>query len=85
MCTDALQEFIGWCGPNVRLVSIGGYVDRVVRAAYRCRGAGKVRPAEMLCMPHPSPRAVNNTNWEEKAGEWLKVHGIGPMKLVVEA
>ncbi|XP_031769236.2 single-strand selective monofunctional uracil DNA glycosylase isoform X3 [Galleria mellonella] len=39
----------------------------------RSNGAN-VTPGEfsILYLPHPSPRAVNNTNWEEKALESLK-------------
>lgn len=83
-CTDALFEFIGLAPPaSVRIVCIGSYVDKVVRTALQrhSASAAAVVPAEVLCMRHPSPRSVGNTDWPAKARAWLAEHHIGPAML----
>lgn len=71
-----MLEFLALLGPAVRVVSVGGYVDKVLRRALRRSGA--LPPAELLCMPHPSPRATGNGDWAAKARAWLEAHAIGP-------
>lgn len=88
LCSVALLDFVDLLlaaanaepspPPCIRLVCIGGYVERVLRRALklRCQSAAGTVGVELLCMPHPSPRATGNGNWMEKAHEWMTRHGI---------
>ncbi|XP_053671548.1 single-strand selective monofunctional uracil DNA glycosylase [Anopheles nili] len=58
------------------VISVGRYTDDRVNALKK---QNKLDSAiQTLCMPHPSPRSLNNTNWHEKAKAWLTDHGILP-------
>uniref|UniRef100_A0A182VYR0 Uracil-DNA glycosylase-like domain-containing protein n=1 Tax=Anopheles minimus TaxID=112268 RepID=A0A182VYR0_9DIPT len=58
------------------VISVGRYTeDRIKTLTKR----NKIDPTIVTyCMPHPSPRSLNNTNWPEKAKLWLTEHGILP-------
>ncbi|XP_035894753.1 single-strand selective monofunctional uracil DNA glycosylase [Anopheles stephensi] len=58
------------------VVSVGRYTEDRVKTLSK---QNKLDPAIVTyCMPHPSPRSLNNTNWPEKAKLWLTEHGILP-------
>lgn len=63
-----MHEAIELLSPSV-IVSIGRYTEDRINELYK---ANRVNASiEHKCMPHPSPRALNNTNWNEKAKKWL--------------
>ncbi|XP_052866599.1 single-strand selective monofunctional uracil DNA glycosylase [Anopheles cruzii] len=58
------------------IISVGRYTEDRVKALMK---QNQLDPTiRTLCMPHPSPRSLNNTNWNEKAKHWLAEHGIMP-------
>ncbi|XP_058060946.1 single-strand selective monofunctional uracil DNA glycosylase [Anopheles bellator] len=58
------------------IISVGRYTEDRVKALIK---QNQFDPTiRTLCMPHPSPRSLNNTNWNEKAKHWLDEHGIMP-------
>lgn len=71
LCNIAFLEIIDLLAPN-RIVSVGRFVEGRVKAAL------KTQPSQIdhLCMPHPSPRSLNNTNWPAKATEFLRQNNI---------
>ncbi|XP_053667329.1 single-strand selective monofunctional uracil DNA glycosylase [Anopheles marshallii] len=61
--------------PNI-VISVGRYTEDRVKTLTK---QNKIDPTIVTyCMPHPSPRSLNNTNWSEKAKLWLTEHGILP-------
>uniref|UniRef100_A0A182QKF8 Uracil-DNA glycosylase-like domain-containing protein n=1 Tax=Anopheles farauti TaxID=69004 RepID=A0A182QKF8_9DIPT len=58
------------------VIAIGRYTEDRMKALIK---QSKVDSTIVhYCMPHPSPRSLNNTNWHEKAKVWLTEHGIIP-------
>uniref|UniRef100_A0A8W7NZF9 UDG domain-containing protein n=1 Tax=Anopheles atroparvus TaxID=41427 RepID=A0A8W7NZF9_ANOAO len=58
------------------IVSVGRYTEDRVKSLLK---QNKLDHSIVThCMPHPSPRSLNNTNWNEKAKVWLTEHGIMP-------
>lgn len=65
------------------VIAIGRYTEDRMKALIK---QNKVDPAIVnYCMPHPSPRSLNNTNWNGKAKIWLTEHGIMPYLTRTEA
>lgn len=68
ICAKYLKEAIDVIAPQL-IISIGRYAEDRVKELYK---AGKIDECIVhKCIPHPSPRALNNTNWNEKAKQWL--------------
>uniref|UniRef100_A0A182N728 Uracil-DNA glycosylase-like domain-containing protein n=1 Tax=Anopheles dirus TaxID=7168 RepID=A0A182N728_9DIPT len=64
------------------VISIGRYTEDRMKALIK---QNKLDASIVtFCMPHPSPRSLNNTNWHEKAKGWLTEHGIIPYLTNVE-
>lgn len=63
-----LGEAIDVLAPKV-IISIGRYAEDRVNELYKTKAINE--SILHKCMPHPSPRALNNTNWSEKAKQWL--------------
>ncbi|XP_049285272.1 single-strand selective monofunctional uracil DNA glycosylase [Anopheles funestus] len=58
------------------VISVGRYTEDRIKSLTK---QNKIDPTiATYCMPHPSPRSLNNTNWPEKAKLWLTEHGILP-------
>ncbi|XP_075983124.1 single-strand-selective monofunctional uracil-DNA glycosylase isoform X2 [Anticarsia gemmatalis] len=53
-----------------KIVAIGKFCE--TRAKKTLERYSTSRPIQILYIPHPSPRAVNNNNWDQKAVECLK-------------
>lgn len=69
ICVKYLKEAIDVIEPRL-IISIGRYAEDRVKDLYKASEIDK-RKIEHKCIPHPSPRALNNTNWNEKAKQWL--------------
>uniref|UniRef100_A0A6E8V5P9 Uracil-DNA glycosylase-like domain-containing protein n=2 Tax=Anopheles coluzzii TaxID=1518534 RepID=A0A6E8V5P9_ANOCL len=70
-----LTKALALLKPTV-VVSVGRYTEDRIKTLTK---QNRLDPAIVThCMPHPSPRSLNNTNWPEKAKSWLTVHGIMP-------
>ncbi|KOC59700.1 Single-strand selective monofunctional uracil DNA glycosylase [Habropoda laboriosa] len=70
-CDKALAETIKILKAEI-IIGIGGYAEKraqLVVQKYKL-------PVKVLCLPHPSPRAANNTNWNEKATKKLSEFGL---------
>lgn len=68
ICAKYLKEAIDVIEPQL-IISIGRYAEDRVKDLYKANEIDK--RIEHKCIPHPSPRALNNTNWNEKAKQWL--------------
>lgn len=68
ICLEHMNEAIELLSPAV-IVSIGRYTEDRINELYKQRRVS----ASIVhkCMPHPSPRSLNNTNWNAKAKSWL--------------
>lgn len=68
ICTKYLKEAIDLLSPEL-IVSVGRYAEDRVKELYKTDSIDS--RIQHKCIPHPSPRALNNTNWNEKAKQWL--------------
>ncbi|XP_055587018.1 single-strand selective monofunctional uracil DNA glycosylase [Uranotaenia lowii] len=76
VCTQYLKIALDLFNPTV-VVSVGRYTEDRVKALVRQQLVDPTR-VRLLCMPHPSPRSLNNTNWNEKAKLWIEENGLMP-------
>lgn len=67
-CGLYLKEAIDLLSPTV-IVSIGRYTEDRVKDLLKLNLISD--SINHKCMPHPSPRSLNNQNWNEKAKKWL--------------
>lgn len=68
ICLGYTDEAIRLLSPTV-IVSIGRYTEDRINELYK---QNRLKASIVhKCMPHPSPRSLNNTNWNEKAKNWL--------------
>lgn len=51
------------------IVSIGGYANDRIKDLNKKNLISKAIECKLL--PHPSPRALNNQNWVDKAKQWF--------------
>ncbi|XP_043254981.1 single-strand selective monofunctional uracil DNA glycosylase [Colletes gigas] len=70
-CDNALADAIRLLKVEI-LIGIGGYAEK---RALRVVQSHNLH-VKVLCLPHPSPRAVNNKNWDEKAESKLREFGL---------
>ncbi|PBC29090.1 Single-strand selective monofunctional uracil DNA glycosylase [Apis cerana cerana] len=70
-CDKALLDIIKIIKAEI-IIGIGGYAEK--RAQFVIQSSKL--PVKVLCLPHPSPRAVNNKNWSEKATKKLSEFGL---------
>lgn len=68
ICLKYLKEAIDLLAPEL-IISVGRYAEDRVKDLYKVNAIDDC--IEHKCIPHPSPRALNNTNWNEKAKKWL--------------
>uniref|UniRef100_A0A2M4ARW7 Putative single-strand selective monofunctional uracil dna glycosylase n=1 Tax=Anopheles triannulatus TaxID=58253 RepID=A0A2M4ARW7_9DIPT len=67
---DALQVL----QPKI-IISVGRYTEDRVKTLIK-QNKLDATVIRTLCLAHPSPRSLNNTNWNEKAKLWLTENGI---------
>lgn len=70
-CDKALAETIKILKVEI-VVGVGLYAEK--RAQFVVNSYKL--PAKVLCLPHPSPRAANNKNWNDKATKKLDELGL---------
>ncbi|XP_076667158.1 single-strand-selective monofunctional uracil-DNA glycosylase [Andrena cerasifolii] len=70
-CDKALANVIRLLNVEI-VIGIGGYAEKRAQLVAK---SSKL-PVKILCLPHPSPRAANNTNWSEKATKKLTEFGL---------
>lgn len=68
ICAKSLIEVIELLKPEL-IISIGRFAEDRVKEVLKLHEHND--EIQHKCMPHPSPRALNNTNWNEKAKKWL--------------
>ncbi|KAL1396764.1 hypothetical protein pipiens_010288 [Culex pipiens pipiens] len=76
VCNEYLKTALDLFNPTI-VVSVGRYTEDRVKALVKQNLLDPNR-MQLSCMPHPSPRSLNNTNWLEKARQWLVDHGVMP-------
>lgn len=67
VCLDYLKQALDVFKPKI-IISVGSYAnDRIKELRKR-----KLIPDTIDCklIPHPSPRALNNQDWVDKAKKW---------------
>lgn len=65
---EGLIKAIELIKPEI-VISIGNYVDDRVRSLLKRK---LIKDSiQLKIISHPSPRSLNNTNWNEKAEKWL--------------
>ncbi|EDV91549.1 single-strand selective monofunctional uracil-DNA glycosylase [Drosophila grimshawi] len=69
MCLGALEQQLQLLRPQI-VVAVGDYVHTVLQRSNYCKSVAVHR------LPHPSPRALNNTNWPKKAEAFLAQHDL---------
>lgn len=73
LCSQSTGAVISLLSPKI-IVSIGRYTEDRIKSLYK---SGGIRPDIVhKCMPHPSPRSLNNTNWNDKAKVWLRENDV---------
>lgn len=67
-CLIYLKQIIEVLNPEI-IISVGNYANDRVKDLKK----KNLISASIDCklIPHPSPRAVNNQNWVEKAHKWF--------------
>lgn len=76
VCTEYLKVALELFNPSI-VVSVGRYTEDRVKTLVRTNQLDPNR-VQVGYMPHPSPRSTNNTNWNEKARQWLVDNGVMP-------
>lgn len=72
LCEDWYLKVIRLLQPEY-LIAIGRYIHKKTKDVFK---ANHIDNIKILYMPHPSPRAVNNTNWHEKAQTFLDENNL---------
>ncbi|KAH8407992.1 hypothetical protein KR222_008243 [Zaprionus bogoriensis] len=70
LCLHSLDKQLNLVEPQI-IIAVGDYVHTALKRSAYCGESVLV-----LRLPHPSPRALNNTNWAEKAQTFLEQHSI---------
>ncbi|XP_066245479.1 single-strand selective monofunctional uracil DNA glycosylase [Euwallacea similis] len=71
ICDEYYSEIINLMEPNF-LIAIGRYIEKRTHILFKQTGS----KIPILCMPHPSPRTINNQNWPEKALQFLEKNNL---------
>ncbi|XP_023030236.2 single-strand selective monofunctional uracil DNA glycosylase isoform X1 [Leptinotarsa decemlineata] len=73
-CDDWYLKLIRVLQPEI-IVAIGTYIEKKTKDLFKTHSVDGITVAYM---PHPSPRAVNNQNWHEKAEAFLVNNNLMP-------
>lgn len=65
---EGLIKTIELIKPEI-IISIGNYIDDRVKSLLKRKLISV--SIQLKCILHPSPRSLNNNNWNEKAEKWL--------------
>lgn len=68
ICSTYLKEAIDLLAPEL-IISVGRYAEHRVKELYKAKKIDN--RIKHKCIPHPSPRALYNNDWNEKATKWL--------------
>ncbi|XP_034485037.1 single-strand selective monofunctional uracil DNA glycosylase isoform X2 [Drosophila innubila] len=69
ICLAALDKLLNLVQPEI-VVAVGSYVYTTLGKSSFCKSV------LLIGLPHPSPRALNNTNWAEKSTAFLQQHNL---------
>lgn len=73
ICNKHLEHALNLLEPKI-IISVGTYTkDRVNELSKQNKIPNHI---QLKCMPHPSPRSLNNTNWAEKAEKWFNDNDV---------
>nr|CAH7759479.1 unnamed protein product [Callosobruchus chinensis] len=72
ICGGCFVRLLDLLEPDI-IISVGSYVDRKIKDLFKTHNITNIN---ILCLPHPSPRALNNTNWPEKAEHFLATNDL---------
>lgn len=67
LCMKYLKKVIDIFDPKI-IIAVGSYANDRVKDLKKNNHISE--DIETLLLPHPSPRALNNQNWVEKAKQW---------------
>jgi single-strand selective monofunctional uracil DNA glycosylase len=67
ICLQYLEKAIQIFDPKI-IISVGVYANDCVKNLKKKNQISEAIECKLL--PHPSPRALNNQNWVEKANKW---------------
>ena len=70
-CDKTLADIIKLLKAEI-VIGIGGYAEKRAQLVVKSHNLH----VQILCLPHPSPRAANNKNWNEKATKKLTEFGL---------
>ncbi|XP_060520307.1 single-strand selective monofunctional uracil-DNA glycosylase-like isoform X2 [Cylas formicarius] len=73
ICDKYYHEVLKLLQPEV-IVAVGDYMEKRTKAVFKVYEF--TNSIKLFRMPHPSPRAVNNQNWSEKAKRFLEQHNL---------
>lgn len=73
ICTRYLKDVINLIQPET-IVCIGRYIEDRVKDLKKQNVLDEKVKVLYIC--HPSPRAINNTNWVEKAEDWFNENDL---------
>lgn len=68
ICLKYLKDAIDLFNPKI-IIAIGSYANDRVKELKKKNQISEVIECKLLA--HPSPRALNNQNWVEKANQWF--------------
>ncbi|KAH8388272.1 hypothetical protein KR093_002322 [Drosophila rubida] len=71
ICLAALDKLLVLVQPQL-VVAVGEYVFATLKRSVYCKSVS----VSVLRLPHPSPRALNNTNWAGKASNVLQQNNL---------
>uniref|UniRef100_D3TS52 Single-strand selective monofunctional uracil DNA glycosylase n=1 Tax=Glossina morsitans morsitans TaxID=37546 RepID=D3TS52_GLOMM len=71
VCLETLESLIQLVNCEI-VVAVGDYVFQCLKKSENCQNK------RIMKLPHPSPRAVGNQNWPDKADKWFRNEQLLP-------
>ncbi|KAG5675761.1 hypothetical protein PVAND_005638 [Polypedilum vanderplanki] len=69
VCLNYLSKIINTLKPKV-IITVGSYAEQKIKDLKKKNLISESIECKLL--PHPSPRALNNNDWVEKARKWMR-------------